>query len=67
MIPYGMGVPHKTSTGTYKASNVNHTQTTLAVGCQSFLNWTMFRASPWPQVAKGDCTRLCKFRCPFYM
>jgi len=33
-----MGVPHKTSTRTYKTINVNHTQTTLAVGHLSFLN-----------------------------
>jgi len=67
MITYGMDVPRKTSTGTSKASNVNHMQTTLTAGCQSFLNWMVFRVSHWPQVAKGDCMRLYKSRSLFYM
>jgi len=67
MTTCGMGAPHKTSTRTYKTSNADHMQKTLAAGLQCFLNWMVFRASHWPQVAKGDCTRIYNSRCSFYV
>jgi len=38
MITCTIGVPHKILTCTYKAIDVNHAQTILAIGRQSFLN-----------------------------
>jgi len=48
MITYRIGVPYKTLTHTYKAIDVNRTETILATGCQSLLNWIGFRACRWP-------------------